>query len=172
MALGNQNTMRGADTVAAYSDAMPLMLSFAPNWKIRTIVFQVIGTALVFSAAGMWLMPGSQVTADLMLIKLGASLFFFLCGLALLMRNHSDNQPDAYFDPIRSEVRVLQKNDRGRPQMVLCRSYESLGSVVFKSTAVELFDIDGSLLMRLLISDPEVRMSLRMQLCGQVKMTA
>lgn len=151
-----------------YEDSPPLMLSFAPNWPVRVVIFRIIGTGFIFGASGMWMLPGSMVDKDLMLIKLGVSIFFFFCGLALLMRNHEHNQPDAYFDPIRSEVRVLQRNDRGRPQTILRRSYDSLGKAEFSSNAVELFDVDGTLLMRLLIDDASARVALRKQLGGLI----
>jgi hypothetical protein len=167
----DQTKMRSAAVSPVFSESVPLMLSFAPNWPISTVLFQVVGTALVLSAPGMWLMPGSQYDADVVLIKLGVSLFFFLCGLALLMRNHVDNRPDAYFDPIRRELRVLQKNDRGRPQTVLRRAYDMLGSVRFTDNKVEVYDLDGTMLMRLPIDDAEVRHALRMQLSGAVNLT-
>ena len=151
--------------------AAPVMLSFAPNWPVRVVMFRVMGTAFIMAAAVMWLLPGAQVDAELMLLKLGTSVFFFFCGLALLMRNHEDNQPDAYFDPIRHEVRVLQKNDKGRPETILRRGYETLGSADFSSNAVELFDKDGTMLMRLVIEDADVRASLRAQLSGLISIT-
>lgn len=155
----------------AYESSPPLMLSFAPNWPLRVVMFRVIGTAMILCASGMWLMPGTQTDGDLTLIKLGMSVFFFFCGLALLMRNHEHNQPDAFFDPLRNEVRVMQKNDRGRPEVILRRNYNSLGSVAFGTNSVELFDVDGSLLMRLLIDDEEVRSALRTQLSSQVSVS-
>ena len=168
----DQQKLQNAVVLPSFEDAVPLILTFAPNWPIRTVLFRVIGTALVLSASGMWLMPGSQFGADVILIKLGVSIFFFLCGLALLMRNHADNQPDAYFDPIRGELRVLQKNNRGRPQTVLRRRYDSLGSARFSDKTVEMYDVDGSLLMRLPIDNVEVRHALRMQLSGLVNVTS
>lgn len=149
-------------------EPVPVKLSFSPNWPVRVVMFRIIGTALIFSAAGMWVIPGALHSNELALIKLGVSVFFFFCGLALLMRNHEANQPDAYFDPIRKEVRVLQLNDRGHPQAVLRRSYDSLGRADFSSNAVEFFDPDGSLIMRLLIDDPRTRAALKAQLDGQV----
>jgi len=154
-----------------FHEPPPVMLSFERNGPARVVMFRVFGTAFVLSASGMWLLPGTSVDAELMLFKLGISIFFLFCGLALLMRNHADNQPDAYFDPIRHEVRVLQKNNRGRPQTVLRRSYNSLGSVDFARNTVRLYDMDGSLLMRLVIEDPDARQSLRSQLSGLVKIT-
>lgn len=168
----NQQNMQNAVVLPSFDEAMPLILTFAPNWPIRTVLFRVTGTALVLSASGMWLMPGSQNEADMVLIKLGVSIFFFLCGLALLMRNHVDNQPDAYFDPIRGELRVLQKNNRGRPQTVLRRRYDTLGSARFSDKTVEMYDVDGSLLMRLPVENADVRHALRSQLAGQVNVTS
>lgn len=154
-----------------FEEHTPLMLSFAPNWPVRVVMFRVFGTALILGAAGMWVAPGVADNSDLTLLKLGVSVFFFFCGLALLMRNHEDNQPDAYFDPIRQEVRVLQKNDQGRPQTILRRAYDSLGGVDFTGNSVELFDVDGSLLMRLIVDDADVRRALRGQLGGLVSVS-
>lgn len=161
------------ETSAPYmgENPMPLVVSFAPNWPARTVLFRIAGTALILSASAMWLFPSTLQGADLTMFKLGTSVFFFFCGLALLMRNHVDAQPDAYFDPIRNEVRVLQANDRGRPQTVLRRSYDSLGSVDITGSVVELFDVDGSKLMKLVIDDENVLQSLRQQLGGQAKIS-
>lgn len=165
------NMAAAPSRVSRYSESVPVVLSFAPDWPLLVLMFRVIGTAMILSSAGMWLMPGSRVEADLMLIKLGVSLFFFLLGLVLLMRNHVDNQPDAYFDPIRHELRVLQKNDRGRPQTILRRSYDTLGSVDFQTNSVTIYDVDGSMMMRLSINDDGVRHSLRSQLSGIINVT-
>ena len=157
--------------VSRYSESVPVVLAFAPDWPFLVVMFRVFGTAMILSSAGMWLMPGSRAEADLMLIKLGVSLFFFLCGLVLLMRNHVDNQPDAYFDPIRHELRVLQNNDRGRPQTILRRSYDTLGSVDFQRDFVTIYDVDGTMMMRLSVDDDGVRHSLRSQLSGLINVT-
>lgn len=171
MNMVDQELTMERQVVSGYEDSPPLMLTFAPNWPLRTVLFRIAGTAMILCASGMWLMPSVQADGGLMFIKLGVSVFFFFCGLALLMRNHEHNQPDAFFDPIRNEVRVLQKNDRGRPETILRRSYDSLGSVDFGTNSVELFDVDGSLLMRLLIDDEQVRKGLRSQLQGAVNVT-
>lgn len=164
--------MTATDQDIFTGESAPLTIQFAPNWPLRTVLFRIAGTALILSASGIWLLPGSQVAADLMLLKFGTAVFFLFCGLALLMRNHEHNQPDAFFDPKRSEVRVMQKNNRGRPEVIMRRSYESLGSVDFSNDKVELFDVDGSLLMKLIVDDTNVRNALQSQLSGQVNVAA
>lgn len=167
-----QQMLRNRTPLPSFEESVPLMITFAPNWPLRTVVFRVIGTALVIGAAAMWFLPGSETSAETALMKLGVSLFFFFSGLALLMLHHQDNQPDAYFDPIRRELRVLQKNNRGRPQTILRRSYESLGSVRFNEHYLEISDVDGTILMRLPIDSTEIRHALRMQLSGLVNISA
>lgn len=172
MPMAQQQTLQKPIPLPSFEETVPLMIAFAPNWPLRTVIFRVFGTALIIGAAAMWVLPGSDLSAESALFKLGISLFFFFCGLALLMIHHVDNQPDAYFDPIRRELRVLQKNNRGRPQTVLRRSYESLGSVRFNEHQLEVFDVDGTMLMRLPVDSAEIRHALRTQLSGMVNISA
>ncbi|MFV0513916.1 MAG: hypothetical protein ACK5MY_09850 [Jhaorihella sp.] len=172
MTATQQRATQASVVLPNYREAVPLMIAFAPSWPIFALILRIAGTALVIGAGAMWLLPGSQLAPDLMLIKLGVSVTCLLTGLAVLMLHHVDNRPDAYFDPIRNEVRVLQKDKRGRPQSVLRRRYDTLGCVRFRDSMVEIFDVDGSLLMRLPVGDADVRQALRMQLSGTVNITA
>jgi hypothetical protein len=172
MTVTNDFMIPRAASVRDFENSLPVMLGFEGNRALIRIIFRVVGTALILTAPAMWVLPGAVFTADMMLMKLGVSLFFLLCGLALLMRNHVDAQPEAYFDPIRRELRVLQKNDRGRPLTVMRRSYDSLGGARITSRVIELWDVDGSVLMRLPIENPDVRHALRMQLSGLVRLSS
>lgn len=135
------------------------------------ILFQIIGTVLVLGAGAIWVGPGSQTAADLIAIKFGASVFMLFIGVAVLMLSHSDNRPDAYFDPIRREVRVLQKCKNGRPKTVMRRGYDTLGSARFTGRTLELFDVDGIVLMRLKVECQETRLALRLHLCDCVNIS-
>ncbi len=168
MTATNEFIMGRASEKRSFEPEMPVMLGFEGSRALIRTIFRIVGTALILTAPMMWVLPGSSVEADVMLMKLGVSFFFFLCGLALLMRNHVDTMPEAFFDPIRRELRVLQKNDRGRPQTVMRRSYDSLGGARITSRAIELWDVDGSVLMRLPVENPDIRQALRMQLSGLV----
>lgn len=168
MAVMNTNTFEQASTKAAYDKSVPLLISFAPNWKARMVLFRVVGAFMILSAFSMWLMPGSVMGAEVWPIKLVASLVFLVAGGSLLTIEVMDARPDAYFDPIRREVRILQKNENGRPQTVLRRSYESLGGARFDDNQVELFDVDGSLLMKLPLNSADVSRALKGQLSQNV----
>ncbi len=148
---------------AEFDSGLPVKLGFNDEYSVRAI-FRVMGIGFIMAAPGMWLVPGSDYTPELLLLKFGSSLFFFLCGLALLMRNHQSALPEVYFDPIRRELRVLQKNNKGRPETVLRRSYDSLGGVMLSTNSIELWDQDGTTLMQLPLQDDEARRALRKQL--------
>ncbi|MFT5343566.1 MAG: hypothetical protein ACI9BH_002786 [Paracoccaceae bacterium] len=150
---------------------LPIKLNHGGCAAFVTIVFRVCGTALILMAPALWILRGSTVSSDLVVMKAGITLFFFLCGLALLMRNHADAQPEIYFDPIRREIRVLRTKNRGRPETILRRSYDTLGAANITKRAVELWDVDGSILMGLSLPDAKSRQALRMHFSGLLRVT-
>ncbi|WP_120632820.1 hypothetical protein [Ruegeria sp. EL01] len=168
----NTNTFQEQASGTRFDHSVPLMISFAPNWKARLILSRVFGAILILSAFSMWLMPGSVVGADVWPLKLAASMLFLIIGVSLLTIEILDPRPDAYFDPIRQEVRVLQKNEEGRPQTVLRRSYDTLGGARFDDDEVQLYDVDGSLLMKLPLQSADVSRALKGQLSQSVTIFA
>jgi hypothetical protein len=145
-------------------DAAPVKLRFEGNKTILRAAFRLAGSSLLLSAPGLWLLPGSNMAPELMLFKLGSSVFFLFAGLALLIRNRAYSQPEVYFDPIRRELRVLQKSQNGRPQTVLRRGYDSLGGARITRKNIELWDVDGTILLSLPLYDAGARSALRDQL--------
>lgn len=145
-------------------DRTSVEIAFGPCYPLVPLVLRTVGVFLILTASAMWFLPGGQVAADLILLKLGVSLFFLFCGLALVMIHDADNVPAVCFDPVRRELRVLIPAADGEPYIGLRRSYESLGQVRFHKTRLDLYDFDGRLLLRLRVPDPERRAALRMQL--------
>ncbi|CUJ89276.1 hypothetical protein RUE5091_00848 [Ruegeria denitrificans] len=168
----NTNAFEKSATSANYEKSVPVLITFAPNWKVRMVLARLMGAFLVVMAFSMWLVPGSAMATEVWPIKLAASLMFLLVGVSLLTVQLLDARPDAYFDPIRREVRVLQKNENGRPQTVLRRSYDTLGGARFAEDQVELYDVDGSLLMKLPLQSADVSRALKGQLSGSVTIFA
>ena len=172
MAVTNTNSFKQSASGVGFEKSVPVMITFTANWKARMILFRVLGAFMIVSAFSMWLMPGSVMGAEVWPIKLAASLMFLIAGVSLLTIERLDTRPDAYFDPVRREVRILQKNENGRPQTVLRRSYDSLGGARFDDGQVELFDVDGSLLMKLPLESADVSRALKGQLSQNVPIFA
>ncbi|SLN13759.1 hypothetical protein [Ruegeria meonggei] len=168
----NTNSFERSAANANFEKSVPVLIAFAPNWKVRMVLSRVVGAFLIVIAFSMWIMQGSAMSAEVWPIKLAASMMFLMVGVSLLTVQLLDARPDAYFDPIRREVRVLQKNENGRPQTVLRRSYDTLGGARFADNEVELFDVDGSLLMKLPLQSADVSRALKGQLSGSVTIFA
>lgn len=148
---------------------VPLNLVLEANWTLRLVLQRFFGTAMLVSAAGLWLMPEAGAGHDLTLVRLGISLALVLVGLALLSPRDARSRPEACFDPIRRELRVLQCDAQGRPRTVLRRSYDTLGGARLTAATVQLFEADGSLLIELPLSSAALRGQLRDQLSGAVR---
>lgn len=152
-----------------YQDHMPVKLGFEGSRMLLHAFMRFTGAVLILCGPGLWLLPGSNADPALLLYKLGASIFFVFCGMALILRNKTYSQPEVYFDPIRREMRILQKNERGRPETVLRRSYDTLGAAKIRARQLEIWDVDGSVLLNIPLADQEARLALRHQLGSLVR---
>ncbi|WP_254054892.1 hypothetical protein [Pseudophaeobacter sp. EL27] len=152
------------------STAMPLVLSFEANWRLRTVLLRGLGLAMMVSASGLWLFPSSVADPELNLMKVGVSVLFFVLGLVLMTLRDLRNQPEACFDPVRRELRVLRRDAHGQPKTVLRRSYDTIGGARLKDGAVQLFENDGSLLIEVPLGSSAARSQLRDQLSGAVQL--
>lgn len=161
------NDLSGGKSIAA---AMPLVLNFEANWRARTVLTRALGAAMLLSASGLWLFPSTAADPELSLMKVGVSVLFFVLGLVLLTVRESRNQPEACFDPVRRELRVLHMDKRGQPRTVLRRSYDTLGGARLTEGAVQLFENDGSLLIEVPLGSAAARSQLRDQLSGAVQL--
>ena len=144
----------------------PVKLTFDRGRNLQRIVFLIAGTLLVICSAVMWILPdpaGVVDMAHLRMMKLVASMFFLLCGVALLMRNHDETKPEVHFDARRRELRITQRNDQGRSEVVVQRSYDSFGAVHVLNDTIELMNGDGTPFLTLPVTEDEMRRELRAQ---------
>ncbi|MFY0311429.1 hypothetical protein ACFMBG_16185 [Leisingera sp. D0M16] len=159
----------GVKALGAVANAVPLSLRLEANWKLRLVLFRLLGAAMILSSTGLWLVPGAGADPEMNLIRMGISVAFLLAGLVLMTAHEPANRPEACFDPVRRELRVLQRDSRGRPCTVLRRSYESLGGVRLTAATVQMYETDGSLLIELPLGSAAMRSQLRDQLSGAVR---
>jgi len=159
----------GARALGAIAGAAPLSLRFEANWKLRLVLLRVLGAAMILSSTGLWLVPGAGADPEMNLIRIGVSVAFLLVGLILMTAHEPGSQPEACFDPVRRELRVLQRDSRGRPRTVLRRGYETLGGARLTASSVQMYESDGSLLIELPVSSAGMRSHLRDQLSGAVR---
>ena len=84
MAVMNTNTFEQSTPAAVFDKSVPVLITFAPNWRARMFLLRAVGVFLIVSAFSMWLMPGSVMGAEVWPIKLVASLMFLIVGVSLL----------------------------------------------------------------------------------------
>ncbi|UWQ85109.1 hypothetical protein K3726_07870 [Leisingera caerulea] len=159
----------GAAAFGAAARAAPLSLQLEANWKLRLILLRLLGAAMILGSTGLWLVPGAGADPEMNLLRMGVSVAFLLAGLVLMTVHEPGSGPEACFDPVRRELRLLQRDGRGRPRTVLRRSYESLGAVRLTAASVQLYETDGSLLIELPLQTAAMRSQLRDQFSGAVR---
>ncbi len=150
-------------------ETVSLSLRLDANWTLGLVLKRFIGAAMMLSAVGLWLMPEAGERYDLTLVRLGISVSLVLVGLALLSVREAAGRPEACFDPIRKELRLLRCDAYRRPRTILRRSYDRLGGARFTAATVQIYEADGSLLMELPICSTALRSQLRDQLSGLVR---
>ncbi len=149
---------------------MPLVLRFEANWRLRAVLLRGLGVAMMLSASGLWLFSRGDLDPELNLMKVGISVLLFVLGAALATLSTPRNQPEACFDPVRRELRVLRRDTHGRPKTVLRRSYDTIAGARLSNGSVQLFESDGSLLIEVPLGSVAARRQLRDQLKGAIQL--
>ena len=150
--------------------AMPLVVDFQSNWSLVPLLLKALGVATLLSAAGIWLMSDSQIDPSLNLVKVGVSLLFVVVGLILITVRDNSDQPEACFDPVRQELRILKRDKRGQPRTVLRRRYDSIGGARLTENSALFYEHDGNVLVEVPLGSAVARSQLRDQLSGAVQL--
>lgn len=135
-----------------------------PGCPLRTIVLRLVGTALILSASGVWVIDAGMPGSEFLLLKLGVTVFCFLCGASLLSGEIRATEPAGdsrvvrLFPPERTARSSKERPGYGK------RESTRLAPPRPPAKFVDLRDSDGTVLMRLLIQDTKARGALRMQL--------
>ncbi|MDK3019267.1 hypothetical protein [Pseudodonghicola flavimaris] len=149
-----------------------LSIVLAPRFSVDGALARFVGSVLVIASGAMWMLPDAQADADLVVMKLGASLFFLLVGVALMAYDDLLRRPEACFDPLRRELRVLRMAADGRVETTLRRGYDSFGRVEWRGHRVRIYEMDGTLLLGLTVREAAQRAQLSDQLAQHVNLCA
>jgi len=114
------------------------------------------GVAFLAVAVGLWLEPGAQAHPDLIVIKLGLSLFLGVAGVMILRITVASTQPEIEIDTIRREVRIVRQKCGGRA-VVSGTAIRDLGMAEEGGMSVKLWLANGTLLADVPTADPKIR---------------
>lgn len=116
----------------------------------RGIVSRASGALFVLAAVGLWLEPGAQEAMDLLLIKLGVSLFMGFVGLALIQDKPTTLAPEVQIDTMRGEVRIAQPVGPARRIAI-----RDLGRAEAVGDVIRLTAANGAFLAAVSLPDPD-----------------
>ena len=147
-----------ATTAPAAPEAAPVQKLDGGRLMVRGSQ-SLLGAALMLSAAGLWIAPGSDWSADLLLIKLVVSLVIGFSGLALLQQGKTPAAPEVEVDVVRREVRLVRRTLRG-DELVSRTKYEDLARAELNGAHLILWGQGDVMLAEIGLSDPSIRRSL------------
>ncbi|NRB01150.1 MAG: hypothetical protein HRU32_15295 [Rhodobacteraceae bacterium] len=81
-------------------------------------VLRFLGLILILSAYGQWLIPGSILTDDVIVMKLAISVIFVVFGIALYWFANRGFRTEWQIDASRREIRMATRNGRGNSKLV------------------------------------------------------
>ncbi|WP_299603147.1 hypothetical protein [uncultured Tateyamaria sp.] len=130
-------------------------------WSLgaRRIASRAFGAVLVLASLGLWIEPGTEMAVDLVLMKLGVSLFLGFAGLALMQDKLQAQDPEVQIDTVRREVRIARPG--GRRRSVIRRiAIRDLGRAEAVGDVIRLTAANGAFLAAITLPDPDAWSSL------------
>ncbi|WP_299703104.1 hypothetical protein [uncultured Tateyamaria sp.] len=129
-------------------------------WSLgaRGLASRAFGAVLVLTSLGLWIEPGTQMAVDLVLMKLGVSLFLGFAGLALMQDKPQAQDPEVQIDTVRREVRIARP--RGRRSVIRRIAIRDLGRAEAVGDVIRLTAANGAFLAAITLPDPDAWSSL------------
>jgi hypothetical protein len=82
------------------------------------IALTALGTLLILTAFGQWLLPGSLYSGDMLSVKLFLTVVLAVIGGGILSVSARGFRPEVQVDAVRHEIRFLSRNARGRGRVL------------------------------------------------------
>jgi hypothetical protein len=119
----------------------------------------VLGAALIMSAVGLWIMPGSEFSSDVMLMKLCLSVGAVFLGIALTQGARTPKTPEVEIDTIRREIRLVRRTGKRFECIQSCK-FVDLDRAEVHGAHVILWGPGDVMLAEVALRDPQLRRSL------------
>jgi hypothetical protein len=91
------------------------------------------GILVFLSAYGQWLLPGADLSRDLMPLKLVITVVFAVLGATLVWIGRMGMVQELHVDRSKSELRLVQRNRHGHGRMAGRIGFEDIASVIIAS---------------------------------------
>lgn len=119
----------------------------------------LLGAALIIAAVGLWVMPGSEFSSDVMLMKLVLSLTAVCIGIMLTQQAKTPVTPEVEIDTVRREIRLVRRTGEQLECVKSCK-FSDLDRAEVHGTHVTLWGQGNVMLAEVALTDPQARRSL------------
>ena len=140
-------------------------ISMADEEQTKQVLMRLasrgLGAALVFAAAGIWLLSVAPGDTIMQMGKLFISLTFLGAGLFGLTWQGDAGLPDITIDPQKREIRKVEFDKTGQVRSEVVHSFDELSDVVLRDDWLTARDHNGRLLVSLPVRDHRVAFALR-----------
>ena len=117
----------------------------------------------------MWILPGSDLSSDVLLMKLALSLTAVGFGLALTHQGKSQSMPEVQIDTIRREIRLVRGIGPSKEVIKTCK-FADLDRAEVEGAHVVLWGPGNVMLAEVPMTDPQSRNSLMLGLMDAGKL--
>ena len=90
------------------------------------------------AAYGHWLLPGSDLSPDVLPLKMASTLLFAILGAGLIWIGRQGMVQETHLDRVKQEIRLVQRNRRGGGRLVDTIQFSEVASVVLRRTKAPL----------------------------------
>jgi hypothetical protein len=129
----------------------------------------ILGVSLMLAAVGLWVMPGSDLSSDVLLMKLALSLTAVGVGLSLAQQGKPQSMPEVQIDTIRREVRLVRAKGAIKEVIKTCK-FADLDRAEIEGAHVVLWAPGNVMLAEVPMTDPQSRNSLMLGLMDAGKL--
>ena len=137
-----------------------------PSLSIRASSM-VFGFAFIWAGAGLWLMPGLDMTPYVLLAKMGVSILMVTAGVGMTQIATDKPRKELHFDERNKQLLVYEGLPRARKHILQAIQYDEIGRVNVSDRKLEVSDMDGNVLVTLPISGGHARLDAIAQLRSQ-----
>ncbi len=146
----------------SFHDTAAMPEAKAKKTDLRRAAKGFLGSVLILSSAGVWLVSTGGTDAAMMLIKLLFSLSLFCVGAMCFSTLDADDlAPEVQIDTKRRQLRVIETGLDGRTRRVAVHALDDLAELSLRDQVLTARDFTGRQIVALPITDRATERALR-----------
>ena len=97
--------------------------------KAARVLASFMGVLCIFCSIGLWVLPGTLFTGELLPLKLAISTFAFLLGCFFVQLSHEGGRTEVQVDHERRELRAVERIEGSAGKLLAIWPFDEIGSV-------------------------------------------